>query len=72
MLFSQIAASAALLLGLYLYDRKRDDMGPILSMWACVLWAFICLALEQPAMVVLNLILATLHFRNFYKRCPYL
>lgn len=68
MIISQIAASAATLLGIYLYDRKHTTMGPLISMWACVLWAFITFVLNQPAMVWLNLILATLHFHNYYKR----
>jgi hypothetical protein len=67
MLFAQIAASCAVLLGIYLYE-ERNHIGPIISMWGCVLWAFITFALDQPAMVVLNLILAALHFRNLYTR----
>lgn len=66
-MFAQIIASIGVLFGIYLYDRK-GRMGPLISMWACVLWVFITFALGQPAMVVLNLVLAILHFRNFYKR----
>ena len=67
MLFAQIAAAIGVLFGIYLYDRKNRT-GPLISMWACVLWGFITAVLDQPAMIVLNLILAGLHFRNFYKR----
>ena len=67
MLFAQIIASLAVLLGIYLYDRK-DRSGPLMSTWACILWSFIGVSIMQPVIVVFNLVMAVLHFRNFYTR----
>lgn len=59
-------ASAAVLLGIYLYGQKGSG-GPIVSIVACFLWGFIGSSAGMLGMVVLNLVLMLLHLRNLLK-----